>query len=473
MQAKDEPAILAGQGPRQEKAGPLAGTGGPNLAIVRAVLDSTAVAAALGAAVWLRFGLRFLEVTEQSALTVRSHWTASIALGVGLITALAANRLYDEDTLVSSADELRRVVRSVFMAGAVIPAFVFLTQSFYVSRSWFGLAFTLSMAFVALERLAVRRSVARARADGRLRRPAVLVSTDKGSDWFSDPTGEFEVVADVDSDGFGALTKAALAGSQRRARYAVVLRARDFGHEDFWRIVMSSGELGWTTFVHSPVRSIGRDRLTLRDLGGHTVVKVSPPALTGFDALAKRAFDLVVGGSLAIVLLPIMLLAAVAVLIDSGFPVLFRQERVGTRGRVFTMLKFRTMRTDSDVEDAAWTAPDDPRRTRVGRFLRRSSIDELPQLWNVLAGSMSLVGPRPEQPPFATAFDETLLWYRFRHRIKPGMTGWAQSHGLRGDTPIDDRVELDNWYIENWSIWLDLRILVMTLREVARGRNAY
>ena len=473
MQTEDEPVPLSGQAPGAETtAGPLADAG-PNLAIVRAALDCVAVATALGVAVWLRFGLRFLEVTEQSALTARSHWTASIALGLGLITALAANRLYDEDTLVSSADELRRVVRSALVAGAVIPAFVFMTQSFYVSRSWFALALALSITCLAAERLALRRVVARARAQGRLRRPAILVSTETGSDWFSDPTGEFEVVADVDADGFGGLTTAALADRKRGRRHAVVLRARDFGHEDFWRIVVSSGELGWTTFVHSPVRSIARDRLTLRDLGGQTVVKVGPPALTGFDAVAKRAFDLFFGGILAIVLLPVMALAALAVLIDSGSPVLFRQQRVGLRGRVFTMVKFRTMRAEPETEDAAWTTPDDPRRTRVGRFLRRSSLDELPQLWNVLAGTMSLVGPRPEQPPFATSFGERLLWYRFRHRIKPGMTGWAQSHGFRGDTPIGDRVELDNWYIENWSIWLDLRILLMTLREVARGRNAY
>jgi lipopolysaccharide/colanic/teichoic acid biosynthesis glycosyltransferase len=137
------------------------------------------------------------------------------------------------------------------------------------------------------------------------------------------------------------------------------------------------------------------------------------------------------------------------------------------------MLKFRTMRRDAEGDAAQWTTKDDPRRTGVGRFLRRASLDELPQLWNVLKGDMSLVGPRPERPPFVSQFSERFLWYQFRHRIKPGMTGWAQSHGLRGDTPLDDRVEFDNWYIENWSIWLDLKILVLTIRQVIRGDNAY
>jgi lipopolysaccharide/colanic/teichoic acid biosynthesis glycosyltransferase len=137
------------------------------------------------------------------------------------------------------------------------------------------------------------------------------------------------------------------------------------------------------------------------------------------------------------------------------------------------MLKVRTMRNDAETEGPRWTTKGDPRRTPIGRFLRRTSLDELPQLWNVLKGDMSLVGPRPERPPFATEFSERFVWYRFRHRIRPGMTGWAQSHGLRGDTPLDARVDFDNWYIENWSIWLDLKIMLFTVRQVIRGDNAY
>ena len=442
-----------------------------NLVPARVVLDAVAIACAVGLAALLRFSLRFLEVTEQSPLTGRSHWTASGVWAGALLLALIGNRLYDEDTLFAGGGELARVVRSVMEATAVIALFVFVTQSFYVSRSWFGLTVVISVVFIALERVAMRSFVRRARGAGRHRRPVILVSRDETPDWFVDPTGEFEVVAGVDADGFRSLTESE--GARGAKGVVVVLRARDFAHDEFWDILVSAGQLGWSTFVHSPVRSVGRDRLTVRDLAGHAVVKVAPPTLTGMKAVSKRAFDVVVSLCLLIVLAPVLLVLAVVLLASSGRPVLYRQERVGAGGKPFSMLKFRSMRQDSESAGPQWTTRDDPRRTGIGRVLRRTSVDELPQLLNVLKGDMSLVGPRPERETFAAEFGERLPWYRFRHRIKPGMTGWAQSNSLRGNTPIDDRVEFDNWYIENWSIWLDLKILLLTIREVFRGENAY
>jgi lipopolysaccharide/colanic/teichoic acid biosynthesis glycosyltransferase len=147
---------------------------------------------------------------------------------------------------------------------------------------------------------------------------------------------------------------------------------------------------------------------------------------------------------------------------------------VGKDGRLFPMWKFRTMRVDAERESGpVWARAGDARRTLVGRFLRRTSLDELPQLWNVLLGHMSIVGPRPERPMFVARFSDGNPWYRFRHRIRPGITGLAQVRGLRGDTPLEPRVESDNWYIEHWSLWLDLRIAAHTLLEVVRGRNAH
>ena len=439
---------------------------------VRVVLDAVAVAAALGLAALLRFGLGFLEVTESSPITARSHWTASVLWGVAVLLAITANRLYDEDTLFLGGGELARVVRSVIEAAAAIPLFVFVTQSFYVSRSWFALTVVFSLLFIAAERLALRGFLRRARASGRHRRPVILVSrAEEDTGWFVDPTGEFEVVDSVDATGFQVLVEHASPDAARGV--VVMLRARDFSHEEFWGVLVRAGQLGWSAFVHSPVRSVGRDRLTLRDLAGHAVVKVAPPTLTGARAVAKRTFDLVLALILLVVLAPVLLVIAIVLLFGSGRPVLYRQERVGQGGRSFSMVKFRTMRADAEPTGAAWTSRDDPRRTGIGRVLRRTSVDELPQLWNVIKGEMSLVGPRPEQAPFATEFGERFPWYPFRHRIKPGITGWAQSHSLRGDSSLDARTEFDNWYIENWSIWLDLKILALTLREIVRGENAY
>ena len=166
-------------------------------------------------------------------------------------------------------------------------------------------------------------------------------------------------------------------------------------------------------------------------------------------------------GLLLVLLSPLFLILAIAIRLSSPGPVLFRQERIGLNKKPFTMYKFRSMRVN-DEQDTAWSSAEDDRRTWLGAFLRKVSIDELPQLWNVLTGTMSLVGPRPEIPFYVERFRETVPLYMVKYQVRPGMTGWAQIHGLRGDTSIPARVEHDLWYIENWSLGLDIRILLKT-----------
>jgi lipopolysaccharide/colanic/teichoic acid biosynthesis glycosyltransferase len=165
---------------------------------------------------------------------------------------------------------------------------------------------------------------------------------------------------------------------------------------------------------------------------------------------------------------PLLAAAALAVAVSSKGPILFRQRRIGQHGRPFDLLKLRSMTINND-SDTTWNVALDVRVTRVGRILRRTSLDELPQLINVLKGDMSLVGPRPERPFYVLQFEETIPRYRDRHRAPVGLTGWAQIHGLRGDSSIDDRVRFDNNYIEHWSIWRDLSILARTLSAMLRG----
>lgn len=178
-------------------------------------------------------------------------------------------------------------------------------------------------------------------------------------------------------------------------------------------------------------------------------------------AVMKRGFDLTVSALGLIVLSPLLLLIAAGVKLSSPGPVLFKQVRVGYKRREFQMLKFRSMRVN-DAQDTAWSMASDDRRTRFGSLIRKTSLDELPQLINVLRGDMSLVGPRPELPHFVEQFKEEIPFYMVKHQVKPGITGWAQVNGYRGDTSISKRIELDLWYIDNWSPWLDLRILFMT-----------
>jgi exopolysaccharide biosynthesis polyprenyl glycosylphosphotransferase len=214
--------------------------------------------------------------------------------------------------------------------------------------------------------------------------------------------------------------------------------------------------------------------MRLREIAGIPFISVRDRGLSGMDRILKRTFDIVVTVTLLVVLAPVLLLLALLVKLSSPGPVLFRQARLGRDNRAFEMLKFRTMRVDAESESGpVWTAENDPRRTAIGTFLRRFSLDELPQLFNVLAGDMSLVGPRPEREVFASEFHEKIPRYLERHRVRSGLTGWAQVHGLRGNTPIEVRTLYDLYYVENWSIALDLRILLKTAIHVLRGENAY
>jgi exopolysaccharide biosynthesis polyprenyl glycosylphosphotransferase len=210
-------------------------------------------------------------------------------------------------------------------------------------------------------------------------------------------------------------------------------------------------------------------------LGGIHMLDLQPTlAETAPYLFQKRIFDIVLSSLIVLATLPLTLVIALAVKLSSRGPIFFVQERVGLNGRVFKMVKFRTMRVGSREEgDTQWTCADDPRRTAVGAFLRKSNLDELPQFFNVLKGDMSIVGPRPERPHFVEKFLEEFDRYNFRHTFKAGITGWAQVNGWRGDTSIAKRVEYDLYYLRNWSLTFDLQIITMTLLKIFNSKNAY
>jgi exopolysaccharide biosynthesis polyprenyl glycosylphosphotransferase len=210
--------------------------------------------------------------------------------------------------------------------------------------------------------------------------------------------------------------------------------------------------------------------LNLDDISGTPLLTVRDIALRGWRLSLKRGLDVVGAGVGLIVLSPLMLLTAILVKLDSEGPAFFVQERMGLDGRPFPMLKFRSMRKDAEVL-GDWTKENDPRVTKMGRLMRKTNWDEIPQLINVLLGQMSLVGPRPEQVKYVNEFRKHIPRYMERHREKAGMTGWAQVHGLRGDTSIPERTTYDLWYVENWSLWLDIKIIVLTVVQTLLGRN--
>jgi Undecaprenyl-phosphate glucose phosphotransferase len=215
-------------------------------------------------------------------------------------------------------------------------------------------------------------------------------------------------------------------------------------------------------------------RARLEDLDGVPVINVNDIPLQGFNAVVKRAIDIGISSvGLAIFALPLGCLALIVKVTSRG-PVFYRQERMGLDGKSFTIIKFRSMYDQAENGTGpVWAIEDDPRVTPLGRFLRRSNLDELPQFWNVFLGEMSLVGPRPERPHFVAQFKHKVPQYMLRHKVKAGLTGWAQVNGWRGNTPLDKRIEYDLYYIENWSVRLDLKIMWLTLLRGFFHKHAY
>jgi exopolysaccharide biosynthesis polyprenyl glycosylphosphotransferase len=208
-------------------------------------------------------------------------------------------------------------------------------------------------------------------------------------------------------------------------------------------------------------------------LRGYPLVRLRTDPTTRISWWVKRGFDVLLALLALVLLAPLLTVAAIAVLLESGRPVLFHQTRIGLDSTPFDLVKLRSLRPDSELESqTTWSIANDSRVGKVGRFLRRTSIDELPQLWNILKGEMSFVGPRPERPGYVELFSMEHERYWARHRVPAGLTGLSQVNGLRGDTSIEERARYDNYYIANWSLWLDLRILLLTVREVLRGSGA-
>ncbi len=211
----------------------------------------------------------------------------------------------------------------------------------------------------------------------------------------------------------------------------------------------------------------------VEEFDGLPVVSIVSTPLSGFNRLLKRSLDLLFGALIFLLALPLLGLIALLIALTSKGPIVFSQERVGLDGSRFKIYKFRTMHVDAEKQGATFAVKNDPRTTWLGKILRQLSLDELPQLWNVIRGDMSLVGPRPERPVFIQQFRQHIPKYMLRHKVQAGMTGWAQVHGWRGNTSIEKRIEYDLYYIENWSLGLDLKILGLTVLNSFRDKNAY
>jgi exopolysaccharide biosynthesis polyprenyl glycosylphosphotransferase len=450
-----------------------------------ALVDLAMLGTALGAATAVRFG------GTASSLDTPYGWWIPVWLSMWWLGLLAAG-LYDRQRIQAPAEELRRLLYGVTFGAAIAVIFSFTIQ-FPLSRGWLLLSWAFSLTLVAFGRRAVRKVIHALRRRGHLRRRAVIVGADR--------TGRAlaEEVERAPWEGIDLVGFVTVNGSEESYGDAVILgparRLREVTIEQ--RIsdvlvapsVAANGHLGEVVSaldgvpvnlsVSPGLEGFLTSRLIVQPLADRPLVSIERPELNTSARFLKRALDLVLGSMLCVLALPIVTACAVAIRLDSRGPVFFRQARVGLRGRHFRIWKLRTMQRGADelqvvlrerneADGLLFKIRGDPRITRVGRFLRRFSLDEVPQLINVMAGQMSLVGPRPPLPEEVTLYSDKL---GRRLLVKPGMTGLWQVSG-RSDLSFEEYVRYDLLYVQNWSVALDLYVLSKTIPAVLFGRGA-
>jgi exopolysaccharide biosynthesis polyprenyl glycosylphosphotransferase len=454
-------------------------------ALARFSLDSAML---LTAAVAAAFG------SSAAGLPAPSLWW-TVVFGLLALGILASRGMYGARLHYELLEELRSVVIATSLAGMVVLSARELIGpptdlSAQVIRTW-----AFATAYVAAGRVALHWSRTQSYRHGESVRPTLIIGAGKvgrlaAARLLQHPELGLSPVGFLDKDPLvgedetlplpvlGASWDIDRVVAQHKVEQVIITFSRA-PHEVLLRLVRRCEELDVNVAFVPRLFEKVTSKLTVEHIGGLPLISSRPANPKGLQFGIKYAVDRLVAGVVLLLALPIMLPAAIAILATLGRPLFFRQVRVGRDGRTFAMLKFRTMRpVEPELDEPELDLPPDTapggvergdRRTRVGTFLRRTSLDELPQLINVLKGEMSLIGPRPERPEFVGLFEQSVYRYGDRHRVKSGITGWAQVHGLRGKTSLSDRVEWDNYYIENWSLWLDLKVLLLTFLAVAHS----
>ena len=402
-----------------------------------------------------------------------------------------ANGLYRMQRGVSRVDESYQIFRTVSIATVVVIAFNTLFPLLNITTRTLVIGWFLAMGLVVLNRSIYHTIVRSLRSHGLdIRRVLIVGANEIGQlvyrQMSRSPELGYRVVGFLADDvPAGQLVDAAAPVLGKRQRLGQVIKACNVDEviialngasyrEVLDLVTQVEDETVAIKIYPDAFQLITNNDVSVGELNGLPLITLrAVPLDRRLNRTIKRLLDVAVSFAALVLLSPLLLLVAVLVRFDSPGPVFFVQERVGRDGKPFSMIKFRSMRADAEAM-GTWTRPDDDRRTRLGTFIRRFSIDELPQFINVLLGDMSVVGPRPEQPQYVAQFSEQIPRYMHRHREKAGITGWAQVNGLRGDTSITERTRYDLYYIENWSPLFDIKIIIRTAWNALRGAdNAY
>lgn len=437
-------------------------------------------------AIKIRFGFNLFS-PHSAPSNLPSYW--GIVLLTTIVWAIAAEEagLFSVEHIYAPGKKSRRLLEALAFTYAVVMALGFMYREASYSRLVMAISAVALFVLATIARIAFRVLIELLRKSGRNEVRILMVGTDRFARRVTTSLMNGEVLP-CKVAGFVHLPGQEIAVQGPVYEVGQIPNFSNGHSIDDVIIALPPGRLSDvqqiapaleklcvpTRLVIDLGEGIGiRDRLI--DLGGIHMLDLRPTlAETGPYLFEKRIFDIVVSLFIILLTLPVSLAIALAIKLTSQGPIFFVQERVGLNGRLFRMLKFRTMRVGTREDgDTLWTCANDPRRTSIGVFLRKTNLDELPQFINVLKGDMSIVGPRPERPHFVEKFLEEFDRYNFRHTFKAGITGWAQVNGWRGDTSIAKRVEYDLYYLRNWSLTFDLQIITMTLFQIFNSKNAY
>ena len=415
---------------------------------------------------WLWLDVIWRQDNNLAALNNRGIWLAAVIYALWTVIVLAAFGAYRTTRVHRAGREGGSIVAANTVALATGAAMLYLFRLVDFSRGVLALYFIFSSIVLVIKRWTVRRILRKLRAQGyNLKHMLVVGSGELARRYIQCAHGDAALGIHVDEQ--LAVDEQLLDRLEEKLHgddideVILALEPRELGETE--KIINVCEKCGTRISVIPFYNDVIPTRPTIDIVGPMKLFRLRTTPLDDvLNAFCKRAFDLLVSAVALTLLSPLLLAVAAGIKLTSPGPVFFKQERVGFNKKTFRMYKFRSMRVNA-TQDSAWSTDVDDRRTRLGSILRKTSLDELPQLWNVLKGDMSLVGPRPEIPYYVEQFRETVPLYMVKNQVRPGITGWAQIHGLRGDTSIPERVKYDLWYIENWSFSLDIEIMIRTV----------
>ena len=455
------------------------------------VLDAVVVAASYMLAWYLKFASPFSNSDPSvGALSMGTYFEMLIVIVPGCLMLYYAFNLYTAKRATVHKYEILNIFQANTVGLIILMAGWYMVSQIHFSRLMMGYFYVLNIIFTTLGRSLIRILLQYFREKGYNLKYILLVGYSRAAEEYinrinGNPQWGYVVRGILDdSVPSGTLYKGVkvlgrignlsyILPQNKLDEIAITLSLKDYDHLE--QIVDMCEKSGVHTKFIPDYNSLFPSRPYTEDLMGLPVINIRHVPLSNtLNWIAKRIVDVITALAGLVVSSPVMLAAAIAVGCTSRGPVIFKQERIGLHNKPFRMYKFRTMEVQKPSREAqGWTTKNDPRVTRVGRFLRRTSIDELPQLFNILMGDMSVVGPRPERPQFVEKFKEEIPRYMVKHQVRPGLTGWAQINGYRGDTSIKRRIEYDIFYIENWTMSFDIKIMFLTIFKGFINKNAY